>query len=186
MYIVVWWCNVLPDASFRQAVFWHWLPGLTCQVLRFKEKLLDINIPKQQFEEKKRKSSILTFEQWTHPSQNFSIFGRSKSQRNYGHIGFVCKLQLKRSTVNHVKDSNFLVCKRHSLCIGDVNIAKNLLSVRLWREFIVNWNLGCLWNCFQSPARVFTVCARCFSAFCACLELHYVRYYVTWLFLHYP
>ena len=40
----------LPDASFRQAVFWHWLAGLTCQILRLEEKLLDINIPKQQFE----------------------------------------------------------------------------------------------------------------------------------------
>ena len=35
------------------------------------------------------------------------------------------------------------------------NISENLLFVRLWREFIVNlwvnWNLGCLKNCFQSP-----------------------------------
>ena len=49
------------------------------------------------------------------------------------------------------------------------NISENLLFVRLWCEFIVNlwvnWNLGCLKNCFQSPARVFIVCARCFSAF---------------------
>ena len=57
------------------------------------------------------------------------------------------------------------------------NISENLLFVRLWREFIVNlwvnWNLGCLKNCFQSTGRIFIVCARCFSAFCACPELCY-------------
>ena len=63
-------------ASFRQAVFWHWLPGLTCQVLRLKEKLLDINIPKQQF---KKQTQIVNIDVWTHPSQNFSIFGCSNS-----------------------------------------------------------------------------------------------------------
>ena len=58
------------------------------------------------------------------------------------------------------------------------NISENLLFVRLWCKFIVNlwvnWNfLGCLKNCFQSPGRIFIVCARCFSAFCACPELCY-------------
>ena len=64
----------------------------------------------------------------------------------------------------------------HSLCA----LFQCVLFVRLWREFIVNlwvnWNLGCLKNCFpylQAPARVFIVCARCFSAFCACPELCY-------------
>ena len=56
----VWWCNVLPDASFGQAVFRHWLPGLTCQILRLKEKLLDINIPKQQFEKQTQIININT------------------------------------------------------------------------------------------------------------------------------
>ena len=82
-------------------------------------------------------------------------------------------------TVNHIKDSNFSVCKRHSLCKWRCNIAENWLFVRLWREFIVNlwvnWNLG--WcrivSNLQAPVRVFTVCARCFSAFCACPELCY-------------
>ena len=65
----------LPDASFGQAVFRQWLPGLTCQILRLKEKL-DINIPKQQF---KKQMQIVNIDVWTHPSQNFSTFGRSKS-----------------------------------------------------------------------------------------------------------
>ena len=46
------------------------------------------------------------------------------------------------------------------------NISENLLFVRLWREFIVNlwvnWNWGCLKNCFQSPgssARLHSLCA---------------------------
>ena len=74
--IKVWWCNVLPDASFGQAVFRHWLPGLTCQILCLKEKLLDINIPKQQFE---KQTQIINIDVWTHPSQNFSTFRCSKS-----------------------------------------------------------------------------------------------------------
>ena len=90
------WCNILPDASFGQALFRHWLPGLTCQILRLKEKLIDINIPKQQFE---KQMQINNIDVWRHPSPTFSTFGRSKSQPNYGHIGFACKLQLKRSTV---------------------------------------------------------------------------------------
>ena len=49
---------------------------------------------------------------WRHPSPTFSTFGHSKSHPDYVHIRFACKLQLKRSTVNHVKDSNFSVCKR--------------------------------------------------------------------------
>ena len=89
-----------------------WLPRLTCQILCLKEKLLDINIPEQQFE---KQTQIIDIVVWTHPSKNFTIFGRSKSQHNYGHIGFACILQLKRSTVN--QDSNFSVCKRHSLCM---------------------------------------------------------------------
>ena len=46
------------------------------------------------------------------------------------------------------------------------NISENLLFVRLWCEFIVNlwvnWNLGCLKNCFQSlgsSARLHSLCA---------------------------
>ena len=113
------------------------------------EKLLDINIPKQQLKEQ---TQIVNIDVWTHPSRNFSIFGRSNSHHNYRHIGFACKLQLKRSTVNHIRDSNFSVCKHHSLCIVDVNYAKILLFVRLWREFIVNlwvnWNSGMLVELF--------------------------------------
>ena len=107
---------------FRQAIFWHRLPRLTCQIFWLKDKLLDISIPKQQFE--KQNANCQYWRVNTHPCQNFSTFGRSKSQRSYGHIGFACKLLLKRSTVKHVKDSNFSVCKRHSLCIGDAIFLK--------------------------------------------------------------
>ena len=78
--VSIWWCNILLDASFRQAVFWHWLPGLTCQILCLKKKLLDINIPKQQFE---KQTQIININVWTHPSPNSSTFGCSKSQRNW-------------------------------------------------------------------------------------------------------
>ena len=60
------------------------------------------------------------------------------------------------------------------------NIAKTLLFMELSQVFIVNlwvnWHLGCLWNCFQSPAFsvLSAVCARCFSAFCTCSELYYM------------
>ena len=70
---------------------------------------------------------------------------------------------------NHVKDSTFEVWKRHSSCIGDATMPKiysiwnyGVYSfVNLW----VNWHLGCLWNCFQSPASsvlsaVWRLCSR--------------------------
>ena len=59
------------------------------------------------------------------------------------------------------------------------NISENFLFVRLWREFIVylwvNWNLGYLKNCFQSPGsstRLHSLCAL-FQCVLRCPDLCY-------------
>ena len=86
-----------------------------CQILRLKEKLLDMY---QYFKKSKcstnltiRKNkhnlSILTCEHAPLKIPALSPFGHSKLQWTYRHIGFACKLQLKRTIINHVKDSNF-------------------------------------------------------------------------------
>ena len=78
---------------------------------------------------------------------------------------------------------------RHSLCIGDAALPKNLLFVRLWCDFVVNLRVHCklefrvlvleLFSISRlqraSPQSVRAVSVR----FYACPELRYVRYCVT-------
>ena len=72
----IWWCNVLPDASFEQAGIQTLTARINSSNSCLKEKLLVINIPKRQFE---KQTQIVKIDVWTDPSQNFSIFGHSKS-----------------------------------------------------------------------------------------------------------
>ena len=66
----VWWCNVLPDASFEQAGIQTLTARINSSNSCLKEKLLVINIPKQQFE---KQMQIVKIDVWTDPSQ-ISVF----------------------------------------------------------------------------------------------------------------
>ena len=118
----VWWCIKRITRCFFLASC-HLT--LTARI-NLSNTLIERKTPRHKYSKatSRKTNEIVNIDVWTHPSRIFSTFGRSKSQCNYGHIGFACKLQLKRSTVNHVKDTNFSVCKRHSLCIGDATFPK--------------------------------------------------------------
>ena len=102
-----------------------------------------------------------------------------------GMIGFACKLQLKHSTVNHVKEINFSVCKRHSLCIALVmqHFRKFTLCEivpRIHCQFVSKLEFSVLVEMF-SISRLQRTSSQSVRA--VWVRFAPVQYCVTWLYL---
>ena len=97
-----------------------------------------------------------------------------------------CKVNGKLKTPENLQTPFTL----HWRCSIAVNFT--LCEIVEWfrRQFVSKLEFRVLVELFSISrlqlAHVSTVCARCFSAFCACPELCYVWYCVTWLYNVFP
>ena len=87
---------------------------------------------------------------YKHPKFQFTHKLKTKSRHNLTKSKFLAMLHRQCKVNGKLKLANAI-----HFALARCNISENLLFVRLWREFIinlwVNWNLGCLKNCFNSP-----------------------------------
>ena len=124
---LVWQCTVLPNIFF-------WGGGASClltltariyfKILCLKQKNIDINIPKQTI---RKHTQIANTDVLNRPLWKFHHFYGTQIAQYLQTYDFVCKLQLKLSTINHVKYSNSLSLETSFISHWPCNIAENVL-----------------------------------------------------------
>ena len=168
----VWWYNVLPDTSFWQAVFRHWLPGLTCQILRLKEKFLDINIPKQQFGKTKANRQYWCVNT---PLSKFQYFRALKIITQ-----FWTGAKRTETVRTDYEDASWrLEIGNNSTRTLNSNLLTNWRWIHATISQRVNFRKGC-----EAPVRISSLCMlfQCVLCLSGIVLRRYVRYCVTWLY----